>query len=260
MVAEAQKCPASYDLLMRSHDQKSDCDLWKDPLIKRNQRYLCFTRAFPSPTGMNNVLTGLMVLSEKEVAPSGYSLLDRTIDSGDKACRKKLIYFKLSSRESTKEAITDIILLTKSKRAPEGYTLAGDVNGILLCYKLGPVPLETQAFTHASPTSSQNVIPTNLRPAPQPPVQSSDMNGTTKSMSNMRMNTLQRSDSALANNPLYDVAFQLHPKHQNKKIQPNGPVPQILHRSLNDIKSEYDYSFTIERSLAVVKPVPRKRT
>lgn len=45
--------------------------------------------------------------------------------SGEKACRKKAISVKMTNRDTTVEAVTDIILLTKSKRPPEGYSLAG---------------------------------------------------------------------------------------------------------------------------------------
>ena len=54
-------------------------------------------------------------------------MVPNDLSTGDKGMRKKIICLKMVSREATKEAITDIILLTKSKRAPEGYTYAGYV-------------------------------------------------------------------------------------------------------------------------------------
>ena len=39
-------------------------------------------------------------------------------------------------------AVTDIIILSKSKKAPEGFTLAGEMHGLMICYKSAPLPLE----------------------------------------------------------------------------------------------------------------------
>lgn len=57
----------------------------------------------------------------------------------------------MSKRGTITQAITDIILCSKLKIAPQGFNLAGEINGISVCYKLGPV-------THRPPPS----IPTKI--------------------------------------------------------------------------------------------------
>ena len=47
------------------------------------------------------------------------------IHSGEIATKKKVVCVKMLPRNSTTDAITDIVILSKSKRAPAGYTLVG---------------------------------------------------------------------------------------------------------------------------------------
>lgn len=71
--------------------------------------------------------------------PIGYSMLSRTKDSESKAWRKKQIVYKISRRQGAVEAITDIIVCTKTKLAPHGFLSAGEINGTLICYKISNV-------------------------------------------------------------------------------------------------------------------------
>lgn len=38
------------------------------------------------------------------------------------------------------QTITDIIILSRSKVAPEGFSLVGEMNGLCICIKPGPAP------------------------------------------------------------------------------------------------------------------------
>lgn len=83
---------------------------------------------------------------ERELPGEGFSLLSRTADSEHKAWRKRQICYRLAKRGSISQAVTDVILCSKLKAAPEGFALAGDINGVMVCYKTGPV-------THRPPPS-----------------------------------------------------------------------------------------------------------
>lgn len=259
IVSDAQKCPPGYDLLLKSHDKREDCDLWREGgMFKRPSRYLCFTRAFPL-NGRNDVLAGIQILNEKDFPPTGYSLIERTVDSSEKASRKRTICIKTTDRDSTSEAVNDIILLTKTKRPPEGYSFVGDVNGVVICMKLGKVPAETQNFQHAS-SALQPHAPNIQRPAPPPPIAGYG-NGVASPyvapvaapprsdiLARPTTGTIKRADSTLAQNPLADVAFQLNVKHQSGRSALSFQIPEVLYRSLIDIENEYNYSFTLEKS------------
>ena len=67
------------------------------------------------------------VIAEKVPAPKEFSLLSRTADSEQKAWRKRQIAYKLTRRGTVTQAVTDIILCSKLKIAPEGFKLAGYV-------------------------------------------------------------------------------------------------------------------------------------
>lgn len=81
------------------------------------------------------------VIAEKTAPPKEFSLLSRTADSDQKAWRKRQIAYKLSKRGTVTQAVTDIILCSKLKVAPDGFKLAGDINGVLICYKTGAIPV-----------------------------------------------------------------------------------------------------------------------
>ena len=65
------------------------------------------------------------VIAEKSKPPKEFSLLSRTADTEQKAWRKRQIAYKLSKRGTVSQAVTDVILCSKLKTAPEGFKLAG---------------------------------------------------------------------------------------------------------------------------------------
>lgn len=65
----------------------------------------------------------------------------RTADTEHKAWRKRQIAYKLAKRGSVTHAVTDVILCSKMKIAPNGFAMAGEINGIMVCYKIGAVTL-----------------------------------------------------------------------------------------------------------------------
>lgn len=113
------------------------------------------------------IVKEILVLNEKGVPPEGYSLLTKTADTDQKAWRKKQLCYKLVSRKVAQVAVTDIILCNRLKKAPEGFTLAGEINGITVCYKMGNVQ-DTESTENA-----------HNRPAPErPPKPPSSLSGT----------------------------------------------------------------------------------
>jgi len=200
----------------------------------------------------------LQVVNEKDQPAPGFTLLDKTCDSSEKALKKKQLSIKMVPREGATNAICDLLFMSKAKRAPEGYTLAGDINGLALCFKLGNIPVETQAFSHAN--SAANTFQP-YRPAPLPPI---GAQGSIKQDGHVAASkppvpvprtTLMRADS-VPNNPLADIPFQLNMKHQNVKTLLNvTPILQREFRSAIDIKNEYDYQFTLERGAVQKLPV-----
>lgn len=60
--------------------------------------------------------------------------------SGQKAFKKKQLCYKQVPRNMATQTVTDIIIMSRSKVAPEGFTLVGEMNGLCVCFKPGPAP------------------------------------------------------------------------------------------------------------------------
>lgn len=60
--------------------------------------------------------------------------------TGQKAFKKKQLCFKQVPQSMASQTITDIIILSRSKMAPEGFSLVGEMNGLCICVKCGPAP------------------------------------------------------------------------------------------------------------------------
>ncbi|KAH8363780.1 hypothetical protein KR200_006729 [Drosophila serrata] len=140
IVEDFERCPKNFNAIHRTYDQDSDADLWRDYSIfgRQNTRYLCLSKSEGLP---EYVVETLQVIAEKTAPPKEFSLLSRTADSDQKAWRKRQIAYKLSKRGTVTQAVTDIILCSKLKVAPDGFKLAGDINGVLICYKTGAIPV-----------------------------------------------------------------------------------------------------------------------
>lgn len=65
------------------------------------------------------------MFNEKSIPPVGCSIIEKTVDTEQKAWRKKQLGYKLINRKFTTTAITDIIVCGKLKKAPQGFQLAG---------------------------------------------------------------------------------------------------------------------------------------
>lgn len=139
LVEEYEKCPKNFQPINKTYDQDQDADLWREKLLigKRTTRYLCQSKSEGLP---GYIVETLKVINEKETSPDGFSQLTRTADTEQKAWRKKQLVYRLAKKGSAKQAVTDIILCSRLRQAPEGFTLAGDINGILVCFKTSPIP------------------------------------------------------------------------------------------------------------------------
>jgi len=238
VVADADRCPVGYDCIYVSNDRKEDCDLWKDSFFKtRVTRYICFTRIFPLDGGkLNNVLIDVCIQNEKDAVPAGFSLIDVTVDTREKATRKKQVCVKMVPRHLATDAISDLIVLSKNKRAPVNYTLVGEINGLAICYKMAPIPPETQQqqLSEIQPSPATYYVPSKDKPAIVP---------------------LKRQESEYSpQHAMSGVPFSLHPRFEdrdNLKILQRAPLSL---RSMSDIENEFSYSFQVERQVALLSP------
>lgn len=255
IVEDSERCPKNFLPISKTYDQDADADLWRETNLlfgKQTSRYLCLSKSEGLP---DYVVETLSVITEKEVAPRDFSLLSRTADSEQKAWRKKQIIYKLSKKGTVTSAVTDIILCSKLKTAPEGFIMGGEINGILVCYKTGPLPTRlpppipekhieniesalNSISIYKKPDylnsiitndheyeeiSSYNKITSPKRPAPRPP------------MTQLSSGTLG------AYSDMEGVPFMLNPKlSQNFEMPKLATIPNA---------SDLNYDFQLERQI-----------
>ncbi|KAL0276302.1 UNVERIFIED_CONTAM: hypothetical protein PYX00_003900 [Menopon gallinae] len=141
VVEDLDKCPKGFIPVSRTHDQDADADLWRESGFfgRKCTRYLCLSK---TEGVAEYVVQAIVIMNEKDPAPKGYTAASLTVDSGQKAWRKRQLCFKLAHKSTTSTAVTDIIILSRMKKAPEEFSLSGEINGMTVCYKVGKSVVE----------------------------------------------------------------------------------------------------------------------
>ncbi|KAL7646507.1 UNVERIFIED_CONTAM: hypothetical protein RMT77_001758 [Armadillidium vulgare] len=265
IVEEISGCPPNYTVVSKTHDQDIDADLCKDGFFKRISRYLCHSK---TEGFFGYVVEHILILNDKESRPAGYTILEQTSDTNQRAFRKKQLCYKAVPRHMATQTITDIIILSRSKVAPSGFSLFGEMNGLSICYKPGPATgsggSDSQKQTVASslPYSvnpngrgsissigSGNsgiypVLPENLRPkvpsrqAPLPPGMEKPQYSENSSDSIY--------DSAQSS--ISGIPFILNKKYVENSLEEENASTNF--KSRQQIEDEYYYSFALEQDIA----------
>ncbi len=134
----------------------------------------------------------------------------------------------MSHRYFTQVAVSDIIILMKSKRAPVGYSYIGEINNQSICIKFSSIP--NNSSTNNSPNNQVQSIPPPIPPRPTFVPQGADdsieqsyvhvnlnsdttMNGAHTEIHMNRLYVSQNSHSIY--NPLQGVPFEINPVYQS---------------------------------------------
>lgn len=98
---------------------------------------------------------------------------------GEKTFQKKTVNIKVSHRYYTTTAVSDIILLVKSKRPPVGYSYIGEINNHAVCIKFSQIPSPTSTTGNANRSSmvaGGGAVGAQGTPPPIPPRPHSNLN------------------------------------------------------------------------------------
>lgn len=226
VVEDIDKCPPNFTVVSRTYDQDTDADLWRESglFIKKKGRYICFSKTEGLP---QCVVEDIAVINERDTPPEGYSIISYTVDSMQKAWRKKQVCYKIKNKELCSKAVTDIIICSRlihkvyntSKMAPNGFIAAGIINGVCVCYKTVDIVNEnsnSQSYVNidllqsVSPNSSNG---TSHRIPPERPPKPT--NGVYPQISGTGGKDIEESDDRD-----YEI---LNP---NARIRPTRPAPQ----------------------------------
>nr|CAH7762001.1 unnamed protein product [Callosobruchus chinensis] len=276
VIENLDKCPKGFFAISKTYDQDSDADLRESSIFKSSTaRYLCLSKTEGLP---NFVVQELLVLTDKANPPKGFSLLSRTADSEQKAWRKKQLCYRLVNKKDIRTAITDIIICSRLKKAPSGFSFAGELNGVTICYKMGNVqdsqangnqPVPPDRPPKPAPTSpGSGVYPSLmgdsdhdyeiLRPgvAPYPAAPGGGLSPAAPSRPAPKPPangggsvTLHHQMSQSYPHAMDGVPFQVNPRFvpQGGSGSKGFQFPRIKARTMQQLLKEYDYQFTLER-------------
>lgn len=81
---------------------------------------------FAKLNGSDDVLADITIVEERTTLPKDYKIIEKTMDTGEKATKKRCIAVKFVPRAFTSNAICELIFLSmKSRKANVGYTMVG---------------------------------------------------------------------------------------------------------------------------------------
>lgn len=274
ILTDRLKCPQNYTPIFKSYDANTEIDLWKDGLFGRKiNRFICYTKDYPI-NETYNVIEDIKLLNLGENILGGFIPVDKCYDSTDKCFQKKVLCIKVSHRYFTSMAVSDIIVLVKSKRPPAGYSFIGEINNHIICVKFSAIPSGKQQAPQQPPHSQsvqqmstgypsqlppprpmsygQNLSTTvedgfiHVRPSPEPPA--------TPSGSGDFYSSLTRGSSIVqtAYNPLQGVPFELNPMYDSTNTRNNFMDVQQLETKQNisnNLLERINYDFQLEKNL-----------
>ncbi|XP_043274798.1 multivesicular body subunit 12B isoform X2 [Venturia canescens] len=223
VVEDIDKCPADFSVVSKTYDQDIDADLWRESglFIKKKGRYICISKTVGL---LNHVVQEIIVINERDNPPDGFTMINQTLDTEQRAWRKKKVCYKLSNRGTCSKAVTDIIVCSRIKKAPTGFTYAGEINGVIVCYKTSQVtngdtssqPYENIDLLQNSSPNPSNGVPHRVPPErpPKPKFSPKPQNGLYPKIASKTEAIDDSSDRD------YEV---LSP---NARIKPTRPAPQ----------------------------------
>lgn len=153
IVETVAKCPAGYWPVSRTYDEDSDAGLQRQNGLfgKKSSHYICLSKSEGVP---GYVMDGMAVIGDGELIPAGYSVAGR-------AGKRRLCTRVSRHTASATSLVTDVIVCSKMRTAPQGFILAGAISGKMVCYKVSGGSADTSP-THAH-NEYENVV-TNLTP------------------------------------------------------------------------------------------------
>lgn len=232
MIEDPSKCPSGYQVVDKTFDQDTDADLWKDGFFRRITRYICISKG---EWQGNEVIESITIIGEKDTPPDDYAILMYTRDTEQRAMRKKHLCYKSAPRNTAQVAVTDVIVLSKWKKPPAGFTLAGEMNNLLICYKSGTVGSIKRS------TGDVN-LPYPMAPASEG-FQGNNWNNVGKEVNSYQ----QQGFRPFGGSVLDDIPFDINPKYKDLFNITQFSLPNIPIKTEEELNAECAYDFHTEQ-------------
>ncbi|KAI6183326.1 hypothetical protein M3Y97_00477400 [Aphelenchoides bicaudatus] len=242
IITDRNRCPPNFIPILKTADDNSDADLWRDGfgfgIFNRSVRYIAINRVAPQ-SGPHEIITDLAIINEKEAVPTNFVCIDYTADTKERALKKKFICVRFTQRNDAIDALTDVIVLSKNKRPPKGYTSAGEVDGILICFKVATIP---QSYGIKQNMPATSMATNSFYPS---------LNGESAVPTDLAQglsSSLNFRSPFGAHCSLDGVPFKLNPRFTVQSTSPSSE--SALADPLLDLNLDtLDYNFRLERSI-----------
>ncbi|CAH8431937.1 unnamed protein product [Schistosoma turkestanicum] len=244
-----------YDILSRTADSGEDACLWSSGLLSRRSRYLCYaSENINTCSGQKPILVNLVLVDDGEHIPAHHQAIYNTIDTGERALKRKILCAKFSPRSTTSRAITRIGVYSRPRTTTVGYTRIGDINSIGIYCK------HTEIGLPNSERSSSQVKQPAAPPIPTRPSYPDASYAGYPNLSALSSSSVSNASStcdAFATtrrgtvHPLSGVPFELNKRYlisEPDEYRTNNATGK-RYKSFDEIDSEFQYRFDQERFL-----------
>ncbi|CAG0915191.1 unnamed protein product [Notodromas monacha] len=255
VVEDIGKCPTGFIPIRYTADSNGDADLWRENSFfsRRKTRYLCFFRV-PAETEPSYIVESITVIQEGGKPPCGYTALLNTKDTAQRALKRKQICYKLVKYSEAVQAVFDVALMSANK-CLDGFSLAGEIDGIFVFYKMGCARLSPGAkLPYNLSTSKLNVYPclpgqleavTPTRKAPAVPPRPTQE----ERYENLRSNSIAVANES-SHQGLEGVEFELNRRLNFLNGSRSTYLPEIsLFTEATWMKDEFRYDFRTEKDV-----------
>ncbi|VDK78369.1 unnamed protein product [Litomosoides sigmodontis] len=245
IVADKNRCPRGFVPITKTFDEQGDADLWRESsftFFSRPVRHLAITRDTPQNRVGTHVVTDLCVVKDSDPIPMGFVAIDYTADSKEKALRKKYLCVRTVSRDAVVDAVGEIILLSKLRKPPKNYSSAGEVDGILICFKHIVIP---SSFGVAIPRSSSTSV---LYPS----LGTHEFRHSNPTLDKAKISITANALTIKAGvkRGVEDVPFKLNPKVESSlAMNKLEMLPELKKCDSEQLDRDYCYCFTLERAM-----------
>ncbi|KAL3260865.1 hypothetical protein MRX96_046233 [Rhipicephalus microplus] len=199
-------------------------------------------------------ITDVCIIEDPQNCPPGYHVVDKTFDQDtdadlwkDRFFGRRITRYICYSKAHHAECVQSLLVVADKEVPPEGcivmnstkdtdgFVLAGEVNSLLIGYKLTTVaPTNGRKNSYHQPP---------LPPLPYPLPSHVDDHLQKKSPSGR---VCQRGKS-LQKSAIDDVPFEVNPKYRAMFKLSEFTMPNIRIKTASEIFEEYNYNFQVER-------------
>ncbi|KAL1423514.1 hypothetical protein MTO96_020902 [Rhipicephalus appendiculatus] len=199
-------------------------------------------------------ITDVCIIEDPQNCPPGYHVVDKTFDQDtdadlwkDRFFGRRITRYICYSKAHHAECVQSLLVVADKEVPPEGhivmnstkdtdgFVLAGEVNSLLIGYKLTTVaPINGRKNSYHQPP---------LPPLPYPLPSHVDDHLQKKSPGGR---VCQRGKS-LQKSAIDDVPFEVNPKYRAMFRLSEFSMPNIRIKTANEIFEEYNYNFQVER-------------